>query len=1019
MDNPTSSSVSRRFCTQDSPSGTPEKPELDISIKSTLDRFAHLGDTVAAKFLLPAAESERRSKNCEVFSPQRANLFENLEYIEALTKHAPEQARDLKLEITSQYVKQHMTFGTGRALPPLGAQQQRQLNFNQARLETPLHTMTAVADDGQPTSTTPTEAGSRSGITNLMQPLVSGTPRIKKKYKVRSKKNIDWKNVPVATFTSGTTQTAKHLFEDYLYNNYCNFLMKYSLARTSVALGTTQNKVYCCRLSNNKNDWGACFIRSNTTTDPNGNSLNVAYQISVSPNCMCKEYVRKQRGLPKSVVQNIKTLIETAPRIKPAQAKMTIFGGQMNIPNSQSNHKQRQVSGKQVIRAFGHLKKKAKKDGTIANNITHVYHLVGIKEKHTFELPDDTSKHIKTEEEVQRMATRLYDEGKLKVFATEGIDSVRTNVYRMMTVLDPTLDDTDTGTTDREKNLSHYINECIMKKVQQEKIEGSTYDTTTVISSVALLFNICMCEQLEWKLMASSDGTDNITSNNWQLLTFGVFNLNEHGVKSFRPFAFVLSPGERQETFGLCVLAVLKYARRLFGITDINIKAGAVSDCTEVFTNVYGIAFPNSKKEQCSTHILRKFRTGKGNGDYVKHVTRHTHFLRNVGLDDCRNLSLCLTDLQFKTYSDFVYDAWVAEGERKLANIFFRSYVNNPNFNNWHVACSGIQGYNPDNNPTERFMECIKGTRKFDGYMRIGYDVGTMIQRELPTMIYKCSQDRIGVESYTYLQQEEIIFHVHSKVYGGLTEYFQQYRSSIDCKVLPPNQLDTTQCASYLVNTEEYLGLAISNERRNNYDQALMGQTNFTYRDRGKYFECTSSLCNVTGRSVGGKIIYSGSCSTYWKTTYCNHAAIFQYHEKLKSYSLSIPTNRVKHGRQYNSLTNPRSKLKLQYMNTSALVEDVQKVVFQNRDLSENKIILEEILNVLIALPILINKRRRLDRMKFWQIYDMQDDSDKSFTLATDMSNIVGDWKDNKPTDRDLRRLLKYSREIELCYSRM
>jgi hypothetical protein len=49
----------------------------------------------------------------------------------------------------------------------------------------------------------------------------------------------------------------------------------------------------------------------------------------------------------------------------------------------------------------------------------------------------------------------------------------------------------------------------------------------------------------------------------------------------------------------------------------------------------------------------------------------------------------------------------------------------------------------------------------------------------------------------------------------------------------------------------------------------------------------------------------------------------------------------------------------------------------------------------------------------------MQDDSDKSFTLATDMSNIVGDWKDNKPTDRDLRRLLKYSREIELCYSRM
>jgi hypothetical protein len=558
-----------------------------------------------------------------------------------------------------------------------------------------------------------------------------------------------------------------------------------------------------------------------------------------------------------------------------------------------------------------------------------------------------------------------------------------------------------------------------MKKEEQQKIEGSTYDTATVFSSVALLFNICMCEQLEWRVMATSDGTDNTTSNNWQLLTFGVFNLNKYGVKSFRPFAFVLSPGERQETFGLCILAVLKYARRLFGIIDIKIKGGGVNDCTEVFTNIYDIAFPTTKKEQCSTHILRKFRSGKGNGDYAKHVTNNTQFLRNVGLDDCRNLSLCLSDLHFKKYSSFVYDACLAEGQIKLAKTFFRSYINDPKFNNWHVACSGINGYNPDNNPTERFMEAIKGTRKFQGYMSIGYDVGTMIQRELPTMIYKCSQDRIGMESHNSLQQEDIIFHIDSKVYRGLSDYYKPYRPSIDCKLLSENSRDNPNFVSYLVNTEEYLGLAISDTRKIKYDQALMGVTDYTYQDRRKYFECTTSLCNVTGTTVDRKIIYSGSCSNYWKTTYCNHAAIFQYHKKLKSYSLTIATNRAKHGQSFDRLTNPKPKLKLQYMATATLVEGVFQAVWKNGESADNKALMREVFKVLFSLPSLLQKRKEIDAMKVWQIYGKQGDSDKAFTLATNMSNIVGPWKDAKPMEGNVRYLLKNCKEMKVCYDNL
>ena len=66
--------------------------------------------------------------------------------------------------------------------------------------------------------------------------------------------------------------------------------------------------------------------------------------------------------------------------------------------------------------------------------------------------------------------------------------------------------------------------------------------------------------------MAASDGTDNTTNNNWQLLTMGCFSINSKGAQQYRPFFFILAPGERQEIFGLGVMALLKYSRRLFNI---------------------------------------------------------------------------------------------------------------------------------------------------------------------------------------------------------------------------------------------------------------------------------------------------------------------------------------------------------------------------------------------------------------------------------------------------------------------
>ena len=167
-----------------------------------------------------------------------------------------------------------------------------------------------------------------------------------------------------------------------------------------------------------------------------------------------------------------------------------------------------------------------------------------------------------------------------------------------MTILDPLPSSNDTCVTNREKALLAYIQQCVEKKQSQVKVEGSTFHTTVVFTSLGLLYNASQCADLGWQLMASSDGTDNVFSNNYQVLTLGTFNLNKKGVKSFRPFFYVMCLGERQESFGLGCLAFLKYCRLLFNITDIDFVGGAASDCTEVFTNIYHIAFPSTKKVQ-------------------------------------------------------------------------------------------------------------------------------------------------------------------------------------------------------------------------------------------------------------------------------------------------------------------------------------------------------------------------------------------------------------------------------------
>mmetsp|Transcript_43398 Transcript_43398/g.44086 ORF Transcript_43398/g.44086 Transcript_43398/m.44086 type:complete len:90 (+) Transcript_43398:1068-1337(+) len=76
---------------------------------------------------------------------------------------------------------------------------------------------------------------------------------------------------------------------------------------------------------------------------------------------------------------------------------------------------------------------------------------------------------------------------------------------------------------------------------------------------------------------------------------------------------------------------------------------------------------------------------------------------------------------------------------KELVTTLFDVYMKDPDFNQWHVNTDSLTGYDPNQQPTERGMEKIKGTNKFKGLLNIGLNMGTMIEVEFPKIIVNLS----------------------------------------------------------------------------------------------------------------------------------------------------------------------------------------------------------------------------------------------------------------------------------------
>lgn len=675
----------------------------------------------------------------------------------------------------------------------------------------------------------------------------------------------------------------------------------------------------------------------NPTTD----IISVSVNVSTDPDCACSDTPPVvKRGLSNVVRDMLRSIIQSNPAIQPNQVRLQMVQETFNMSGSDDAAKEgidmlsRQTSKEQIVRAVSYEKCRGRLDGTLGPVVMQVGHLVSLKEKFTFHPPPSPVSSTLTESELQQLGSTYHDSNDLNVVPISMIKRTRHNSFRMMTVLDPHPVVGDTGIADRGKNLYKYIDKVRGAKVALEESEGNTYNLTTVITSLAFLWNICQCQQLDWYVTVSSDGTADVVLNDWTLLTMGVHSHSKKGTKQFKPFFYILAPGEWQECFAIGVVAFLKYVRLLFGITNIRFAGGCVCDRSHVFVNIFVIAYPDSDLGQCYQHVLRKFLPGKGNGHYSTLVSKKS-FLKNVALSDVRLLYRCLSKKMFQKYADLVKEAWTTEKGNKITKTFFKSYTNDPLFSTWNVNFSSMPGCTPTNNPVERNNSVNARTKEVDGLMRPGYSIGTMLGRELPKMIVLSSADKVGVERNILLEQEAVIFHDRSLIHKELIRYFGLFDISIDCRTISED--GNNNFIRHVVNSEEYIGLPVSIKRINTYKESLEGVTEYTYKDRILHFNSVSSLCAVTSQQqIDGTWKYCGSCADWHSRTYCVHAAVFQYANRLKSYGRTLPTIKVKRSHKLNTNFTPRQMLKKRYYQVQALLTDISSRIIILADQKED-----------------------------------------------------------------------------------
>ena len=296
--------------------------------------------------------------------------------------------------------------------------------------------------------------------------------------------------------TSTSIDIAEEYLSDYLQTNFLSFL-KRSIDKST---GVTR---YDCKLTTQPHDWGLYkiktkFLHSSSTK----HSIDIQIQVIDTKECSCNSSGKKARGLSKCTFKTINTLVLTEPNLKPYQVLLKRIQNEMNSTHGNgtlfpvTTNKERLQAGKQIKNNIHYQQRRARQEGLLAHKCPLVGDIVRLKKM--FSITVKPIKSSPREPDIKEWGTQLYKPGQLKIFETKSITNYESNAYLCMAILDPLPSSNDIGVTNREKALLEYIQQYVDKKQSQVKVEGFTFHTTVVFTSLGLLYNALQCANLGW-----------------------------------------------------------------------------------------------------------------------------------------------------------------------------------------------------------------------------------------------------------------------------------------------------------------------------------------------------------------------------------------------------------------------------------------------------------------------------------------------------------------------------------------
>ena len=426
------------------------------------------------------------------------------------------------------------------------------------------------------------------------------------------------------------------------------------------------------------------------------------------------------------------------------------------------------------------------------------------------------------------------------------------------------------------------IDECPpMTEAFEKEVKKDDINKMLVFTSMNLLLNICDADRkLKMKIIGSIDGTHSISANGYTLLVFGTFAFGRHQkgtsknwTNSFRPFAYCFCPTEC-EAAAIVMMCAVNYAMTALFNIKVDFKIGVVSDRADAFCNAYSLVYPESLRAQCWPHVSFKFQHGNIYNDGSKKKPTQTYkdylidqgnlnWLVSTARADVKLLHLCRSHQMFAPLWKVIKDAWIKYGEKDIARIFGKSYADNARYSQFRYNTFNIPGVLPNDNPTERFNRSIKGTRFEKGMIQVGRKFNDTILEEFPKLVYFASVDKCGVYRDYQMSSSTNI----------------EYEDAFEASKLKKNvDIKGDGEGGFFVNSTEYAGQPITEERLLEYKQIINGNYPVSYESKNNYIDKVHSICHVTLHKIENEqLIWMGNCTDSFRSTKCPHAIKIAY----------------------------------------------------------------------------------------------------------------------------------------------